>query len=234
MIEKTAERIEVFKKLPMDSLLTDAYKRYSKKDWIYIATTKYASKINSSRIVVLGSSEPWIEALSFALNADSVVSVDYNYLSYGADVNKTRSIQTVSEEDFDEFYKNSANSFDVAFSISSVDHSGLGRYGDPLDGRGDFTAMKQLLSILKPGGLLFLSVPIGPDVLVFNLHRRYGQKRLPELLSGWDIVDRVAWVDENIRKPGNWRQTFEPVHILSKPGDRSTLVESDEVCVIEM
>ena len=51
----------------------------------------------------------------------------------------------------------------------------LGRYGDPIDPIGDLKAMNNTMKLLKPGGILFLSVPIGPDVIVFNLQRRYGQ-----------------------------------------------------------
>ena len=40
----------------------------------------------------------------------------------------------------------------------------------------------------RDGGLLLLTVPIGPDVVVWNLHRRYGVARLPHLLWGWDTV----------------------------------------------
>jgi len=58
-----------------------------------------------------------------------------------------------------------------------------GRYGDPLNPDADLQAMARVRSILKPGGLLLLTVPVGPDVLVFNLHRRYGPARLPLLLG---------------------------------------------------
>lgn len=58
-----------------------------------------------------------------------------------------------------------------------------GRYGDPLNPDADLEAMARVRSILKPGGLLLLTVPVGPDVLVFNLHRRYGPARLPLLLG---------------------------------------------------
>ena len=32
----------------------------------------------------------------------------------------------------------------------------------------------QVLTWVKPGGLLYLTVPIGADVVAWNLHRRYG------------------------------------------------------------
>ena len=81
--------------------------------------------------------------------------------------------------------------FDVALSISSFDHDGLGRYGDPVDPKGDIKAMQEAQALLKPGGLMFLTVPVGPDILVWNLHRRYGEHRLPLLLGGWEEVERA-------------------------------------------
>ena len=41
---------------------------------------------------------------------------------------------------------------------------------------------------VRAGGRLLLSVPVGPDALVWNLHRRYGAVRLPLLLHGWQEV----------------------------------------------
>ncbi len=44
-------------------------------------------------------------------------------------------------------------------------------------------------SIIKEEGILFLSVPVGIDKLVWNLHRIYGELRLPKLLLGWEILN---------------------------------------------
>ncbi|KAJ1481085.1 hypothetical protein T484DRAFT_1808713 [Baffinella frigidus] len=48
--------------------------------------------------------------------------------------------------------------------------------------------MRRLATLLAPGGLLMLGVPIGRDVLVFNAHRIYGPQRLPLLTKGWDML----------------------------------------------
>ncbi len=77
--------------------------------------------------------------------------------------------------------------------------------------------MKRVMSVLRPGGLLFLTVPIGPDVVVFNLHRRYGVIRLPLLLEGWEVVERIGWIESKISQQANWRQTYEPIFVLRKP-----------------
>ncbi len=65
----------------------------------------------------------------------------------------------------------------MGISVSSFDHDGLGRYGDPIDPLGDIKAMRLARCIIKREGLLLLAVPIGEDVVAFNLHRRYGSIR---------------------------------------------------------
>lgn len=51
--------------------------------------------------------------------------------------------------------------FEAVISLSSFDHDGLGRYGDPINPDGDLEAMKTVRSVLNEQGLLFLTVPIG-------------------------------------------------------------------------
>ena len=41
--------------------------------------------------------------------------------------------------------------FDAMVTFSSIEHSGLGRYGDPLNPWGDLIAMAQSWCLLKPG-----------------------------------------------------------------------------------
>ena len=48
--------------------------------------------------------------------------------------------------------------FDFGISYSSLEHAGLGRYGDPLNAVGDLQAMSRISCMLKPGGLFFLDV----------------------------------------------------------------------------
>lgn len=52
------------------------------------------------------------------------------------------------------------------FYICSFDHDGLGRYGDPINPVGDIVAMETVMHVLKEGGLLFLTVPIGTHIMV--------------------------------------------------------------------
>ena len=65
--------------------------------------------------------------------------------------------------------------FDAAFSISSFEHDGLGRYGCLINPWGDIQAMQKTKKMLKPGALLFIAVPIGKDRVYWNAHRIYGK-----------------------------------------------------------
>jgi len=74
---------------------------------------------------------------------------------------------------------------DAVFSYSSLEHSGLGRYGDPLAPYGDAEAVAEMWCSLRPGGLFFLALPSFNDVdrrrrcqIVWNAHRIYGYVRL--------------------------------------------------------
>ncbi|MCX5706438.1 MAG: DUF268 domain-containing protein [Candidatus Omnitrophica bacterium] len=86
--------------------------------------------------------------------------------------------------------------FDAAFSISSFEHNGLGRYGDRLNPEGDLESMQYTKKMIKPKGILYLSVPIGRDYLVWNAHRIYGRIRFPLLIKGWELLDSFGFNDD--------------------------------------
>jgi len=174
-----AEKIDTkISHLPSSSFTSVALNMLPKDQWVNYAIHKYLHTFHGSKTCVFGSMEPWVEAASLYAGAEEVVTIEYNLLTY----NHSK-IRTVSSSGFQALFSQEATSFDIALSVSSFDHDGLGRYGDPLDPDGDLKAMKKVYSLLKPGGLLFLTVPVGPDVVVFNLHRRYGAARLPLLLN---------------------------------------------------
>ena len=119
--------------------------------------------------------------------------------------------------------------FDAIWSISSFEHDGLGRYGDPIDPDGDLRAMKSTLDLLDPArGLLYLSVPVGGDDAVhWNEGRVYGPIRLPLLLQGLDIEAGFGLSPQDIGDPLSMaraeqrharmapKEAFQPVLVLS-------------------
>ena len=56
---------------------------------------------------------------------------------------------------------------------------------------------------------------VGPDLVVWNLHRRYGNHRLPLLLRGWEEVERVGWSEELAQQEDvPYTTVYEPVFVL--------------------
>ena len=61
---------------------------------------------------------------------------------------------------------------DCVSCLHTVEHIGLGRYGDKLDPDGWRKGLKSLINLVAPGGGgLWLSVPIGIQRVEFNAHR---------------------------------------------------------------
>lgn len=71
--------------------------------------------------------------------------------------------------------------------MHTIEHVGLGRYGDPLDPRGDVKAMNELNRVLAPKGRLLLVVPLGGRAHIrFHAHRVYTKQLI--LASFPDLV----------------------------------------------
>ncbi len=146
--------------------------------FILAALNKYS--IKGKTVCVFGAIGVNCDAISLAYGAEKVYIIDYNPI-----VSEHPQVEAYNYETFEE--KNIK--VDVGISISSFEHDGLGRYGDRLCPNGDLKAMKKAKKIIKKDGLLFLSVPVGPDCLVWNAHRIYGQYRLPMLLKDWQLLE---------------------------------------------
>ena len=64
--------------------------------------------------------------------------------------------------------------------MHTVEHIGLGRYGDPIDSSGDITAINELKRVLAPGGSLLFVVPVGQPKIEYNAHRIYSFEMIKE------------------------------------------------------
>lgn len=66
--------------------------------------------------------------------------------------------------------------------MHTVEHIGLGRYGDPINPDGDLQACKELSRVLAPGGNLLFVVPVGSSSRIeFNAHRIYTYEHVQSL-----------------------------------------------------
>jgi SAM-dependent methyltransferase len=154
-------------------------------------------------VLIMGSANPWYEAMFLSWGASKITVVEYSDRPSVHPFVEYKKIEDVGDE-----------LFDVAVSISSFEHDGLGRYGDPLNPDGDLEAMATVRRILKIGGLFFLSVPIAKDKLVWNAHRVYGSIRLPKLLEGWKCHGAIGFEEKNFEVDMGVNADHQPVWIL--------------------
>lgn len=144
------------------------------------------ASVNQGRVLVIGSENPWVEACVLEAGARSVLTLEYGQIR-----SEHNAINTITPEGLQRlFFNGSLGTFDVIVSFSSVEHSGLGRYGDALNPWGDVLEIARAHCITNPGGKLVLAVMCGEDELEFNAHRRYGPERWPYLVSNWRQIHK--------------------------------------------
>lgn len=92
-----------------------------------------------------------------------------------------------------------AKHFDLVINCSTVEHVGLaGRYSVIENNPdGDLEAMARLRELMKPSGVMLLTIPVGQDVVSPPLHRVYGAERLPRLLEGYKLEKEAFWVKDS-------------------------------------
>ncbi len=73
--------------------------------------------------------------------------------------------------------------------MHTIEHVGLGRYGDPLDYEGDLKAMQELKRVVAKEGNLLLVVPIGKNKICFNAHRIYSYEQIVNYFNGFNLVE---------------------------------------------
>lgn len=88
--------------------------------------------------------------------------------------------------------------FDCIVAVSSIEHMGLGFYGDPKIEDGDFKTIEKMKKILKPSGILVLTVPYGGQTSEWE--RSYDRDRLEKLLEGFTIKKEDLYSNVN----GTW------------------------------
>ena len=73
--------------------------------------------------------------------------------------------------------------------MHTIEHIGLGRYGDPIDPNADIKAINELKRIIKPDGHLLIVVPIGKPKIMFNAHRIYSYEMIINLMNGFNLKE---------------------------------------------
>ena len=107
----------------------------------------------------------------------------------------------------DDLMKSRLGLVDYCDSLSclhALEHFGLGRYGDTIDSEGYIKGFNALSRILRSGGTLYLSLPIGSERVEFNGQRVFSLRRVVDLfrnefrLTAFSYVDDIGHLHENI------------------------------------
>jgi ubiquinone/menaquinone biosynthesis C-methylase UbiE len=100
--------------------------------------------------------------------------------------------------------------------MHTVEHVGLGRYGDILDPVGDIKATKELARVVTVGGSLVFVVPVGKPKIEFNAHRIYSYEQVMDMFPNMQLKEfslipddykkygLIRNADKNMVKEQNW------------------------------
>lgn len=137
--------------------------------------------------LVMGTEVPWVECLLLNEGVKSVVTFEYAAINVAHPRLSAAPCPVVAAD----YLAGTREPVDLIVSFSSLEHSGLGRYGDALDPDGDKAALAQAWCMLRPGGLLVLGLPMSCEAqgaIWFNLHRIYGYERLAYVAENFELV----------------------------------------------
>ncbi len=93
------------------------------------------------------------------------------------------------------------DSYDMAVSISTIEHLGLGHYEDPVNPVGDREAVERLAQALRIGGRLFATVPFAA-VPTTTWQKSYDLASLRKLFEGNFTFQLDVYVFSGLR----WRR----------------------------
>ena len=220
--DQTVWTVNLINKYRMMARNGRPYSTYGSKDGLNVfrhLRDHMLDEVRGGNVLVIGSQTPWIEAMLIELGAAKVTTVDYTPIE-----NHHPQIETLTPEELSRRFLSTPDfSFDGIVTFSSVEHSGLGRYGDALNPWGDLITMSKAWCLTKPGGKLLIGVPTGYDSIYFNAHRLYGPIQYSHLFANWNVVytetkmfkDGIRTKEEDLPCTP-MQMCYQPVHILQK------------------
>lgn len=81
------------------------------------------------------------------------------------------------------------NSIESLSALCSLEHFGLGRYGDIVDPEACYKCFKAIYKKTKRGGDIYISVPVGWEHVEFNAHRVFFASTIVDAFKGCKLVE---------------------------------------------
>ncbi len=171
------------------------------------AINKIPSLDKNSKILIAGSVSPWIESICLANQFTNITTSDYEVRKVEDDRIKFVHANDISD-----------TKFDLIISFSSIEHDGLGRYGDPINPYGAFNAVDEFYESLNDNGYLLCGIPVLPEekkqrpsLIQGHLCVIFSNKSVQKLFRKFKMLDII-------KQPDGWNANWQhqPIYILQK------------------
>lgn len=90
------------------------------------------------------------------------------------------------------------NEIESMSALCSIEHFGLGRYGDKIDPEACFKCFDNIQKKLRKGGSLYISLPIGKERVEFNAHRVFYPRTIVECFYDLELKEFSCAAEGNI------------------------------------
>ena len=139
------------------------------------------SKIAPFEIYDIGSHRSWLYGLSAAYKVHTL-DVRPPSLTFANEIFHHGVAENLPFE---------SESVECLTSLCSLEHFGLGCYGDPYDPQADLKAIAEMKRVLKRSGHLILTTTCtgGEPFIVYNTLRVYSLSQIHRMLSDMELVD---------------------------------------------
>ena len=219
----TQSDIELLKEVFKSGTMRGGYGVETVKNMSEIMQNHMLEQINGGHVLVIGSQTPWIEAMLLVFGASKVTTLEYSKIT-----SEHPQIEVVTPDVLrDQYNAGNIPQFDAMVSFSSLEHSGLGRYGDALNPYGDLITMAKAWCLTKPGGRALVGMPCGMDLINFNANKLYGPIMLPHLFANWNQIysEYREFPDGLDTNPKDFcgaedqplRYCYQPMTVVEKP-----------------
>jgi len=202
--------LEIMRNNEIESLSPEDYPKSSLQ--IYDAL-KFVD-IKDKNVAVLGSISPWIEVICLFLGAKNVYTIDYNRIIIEHQDDESKRIKFINMKDLNNYDK-----FDVIITFSSIEHDGLGRYGDPINPYGEIDALNEAYDMLVDDGYLICGIPVGSkNCLICNWHRIFSKEHLNKMFSKFEKIGEIPFPygSNEIFYGDDYEWQNQPVFVLKK------------------
>ena len=97
-------------------------------------------------------------------------------------------------------------------ALCSIEHFGLGRYGDKVDPEACFRCFENIQKKMRKGGKVYISVPIGKERLEFNAHRVFYAQTVVECFDRMSLEEFSCSAEGYIEKDVNIHKYDDDTH----------------------